>query len=70
MKVMLPALLCLVIAGCTAQTAEAPRVEPTPVITDTFCETAKKRSWSVKDTPATIAEARAWNRAVDKRCRP
>jgi hypothetical protein len=33
------------------------------------CETARKRTWSVKDTAQSIAEARAWNRAVDRRCR-
>lgn len=57
----------LLLAGCTQQPAESTS-EPPPVIVDTFCETARKRSWSVKDTPATIAEAAAWNRAVDRRC--
>jgi hypothetical protein len=35
---------------------------------DSFCETAKKRTWSVKDSVDTIREAQAWNRAIDKRC--
>jgi hypothetical protein len=56
------------LAGCATQPAEEPRVEPAPVVMDNFCTTARKRTWSVKDTPATITEADAWNRAVDRRC--
>jgi hypothetical protein len=62
------ATCCLLLAGCATQTTGAPRAEPAPVVTDSFCATARKRAWSVKDTPATIAEADAWNRAVDRRC--
>jgi hypothetical protein len=60
--------LILLLAGCATPQPAPPAVEPTAVAVDTFCDTAKKRSWSVKDTAQTIAEARAWNRAVDKRC--
>jgi hypothetical protein len=61
--------LLLLLAGCS--TAQPPEPEPlkvAPVVTDTFCETVRKRTWSVKDTPDSIREAVAWNRAVDKRC--
>jgi hypothetical protein len=37
-------------------------------VVDTFCLTAKKRSWDLADTPETIRDARAWNLLVDRRC--
>jgi hypothetical protein len=59
----------LALAGCATQQSAAPVVQlPTPVVVDSFCETARKRGWSIKDTAQSIAEARAWNRAIDKRC--
>ena len=61
-------LSIILLAGCAAQQAAAPIVPPAPIVTDNFCATARKRAWSVKDTAQTIAEAQAWNRAVDKRC--
>lgn len=63
------AAVILLLAGCAAQTAEAPKAEPQPVVVDSFCSTARKRTWAEKDTPASIAEADAWNRAIDRRCR-
>jgi hypothetical protein len=59
----------LAFAGCATQQAAAPVVEPpAPVVVDSFCETARKRTWSVKDSIDTIREARAWNRVIDRRC--
>jgi uncharacterized lipoprotein YajG len=58
----------LALAGCATEPTPAPIAPPAPIVTDSFCETARKRSWSVKDTAQSIAEARAWNRAIDKRC--
>ena len=49
--------------GC--QTASQPPVE---VVADTFCQTAKKRTWSVNDTPETIKEAITHNAGIDKAC--
>jgi hypothetical protein len=63
--------LALGLTGCAQQMAEAPPIEPVkpaPVVADTFCATARKRTWAVKDTPESIREADAWNRAIDKRC--
>lgn len=61
----------LVLAACATHTEEAPPKAPAaPVVVDSFCATAKKRAWSVKDTPESIREALAWNRAIDKRCPP
>lgn len=51
---------CLAIAGCATT--------PAPVAVDTFCLTAKKRTWSISDTAETIRDAEAWNKAVDLRC--
>jgi outer membrane biogenesis lipoprotein LolB len=67
MRHAIPATVVLLLAGCAGQQV-AQQVPAEPVVADNFCETAKKRSWSVKDTARTIADARAWNRAVDKRC--
>jgi hypothetical protein len=59
----------LVFAGCATQQATAPVVEtPAPVVADSLCEAAEKRTWSVKGSIETIREAQAWNRAIDKRC--
>lgn len=49
---------CATFGGASQQTA----------ISDTFCLTSKKRSWSIHDTPESIADARRWNYLVDRRC--
>lgn len=55
--------IVLALAGC-ATTKEVPG----PVV-DTFCITAKKRTWDyLRDSPETIQDVDAWNRAVDRRC--
>ena len=56
-------LLILALAGC--QTPAPVTVE---VVSDTYCQIAKKRSWSVNDTPQTIDEARRENAKFDKIC--
>jgi hypothetical protein len=63
------ALICIVVGGCTTPVA-APISPPAPLIVDNYCETVRKRSWSTHDTPETIREAVAHNRAVDRRCLP
>ena len=61
--------LTVTVGGCTStRLAGAPVLPPSPIVTDNFCETARKREWSIHDTPQTRAEAKAWNRAVDRRC--
>jgi hypothetical protein len=62
------AVVILLLAGCATEPPAPEPVKVAPVVTDTFCETARKRTWSVEDTPESIREADAWNRAVDKRC--
>jgi hypothetical protein len=60
-----PITLCALagmLAGCAATQASAP-----PAV-DTFCITAKKRTWSVHDTAETIRDAEAWNKTIDLRC--
>jgi hypothetical protein len=59
----------LALAACAA-TEAPPKAPVAPIVVDSFCQTAKKRPWSVRDTPETIKEALAWNRAIDKRCPP
>lgn len=61
----------LALAACATQTEEAsPKAPVAPIVVDSFCQTARKRPWSVRDTPQTIKETIAWNRAIDKRCPP
>lgn len=58
----IPVMLTIVasLAGCATQA--------TPIATDTFCLTAKKRMWSIQDSPETIRDAEAWNKTIDLRC--
>lgn len=55
------ATLAALVAGCAQEV-------PIQVVTDSLCTTAKKRTWSVNDTPETIEEAVRYNRAIDKAC--
>jgi hypothetical protein len=51
---------CLAVAGCaTTQTT---------AVTDTFCITAKKRTWSINDTAESIRDTEVWNKTIDLRC--
>jgi hypothetical protein len=56
----LSGLAFALLAGCATM--------PPLQVADTFCLTAKKRSWSINDTPAMIREAKTWNQLVDRRC--
>lgn len=58
------AALAVGLAGCET----VKEVAMAPIVVDNFCLTAKKRTWSIDDTPETVREAQAWNAAVDKRC--
>jgi hypothetical protein len=54
------AIPAMIVSGCAST--------PAPVAIDTFCLTAKKRTWSINDTAETIRDAEAWNKLVDIRC--
>lgn len=41
---------------------------PETTVVDTFCLSARKRAWSINDTPESIRDAEAWNKAIDRRC--
>lgn len=56
------AILAVSLAGCAK---EPPVVQ---VTSDTFCKAAKKRTWSVDDTPETIQEAVKHNAGIDRAC--
>ena len=58
------AILILIIGSSLTACAK----EPAPVAYDTFCITAKKREWSVNDSPESITAAERWNRQIDIRC--
>lgn len=52
----------LVLPGCATMGAA------TGIATDSFCISAKKRGWSLEDTPESIRAARIWNKTIDQRC--
>lgn len=60
--------LCAV--ACTAAFAGCGTPGPAPivVVADTLCITAKKRTWSIDDTPQTIQEAVRYNAGIDRAC--
>jgi PBP1b-binding outer membrane lipoprotein LpoB len=58
-------VLPLFLAGCATEPAPA----PVAIVADTYCLTAKKRSWSVNDTPETVSETLKHNSAIDRACR-
>lgn len=64
---MLARIIAVSVAGMLAGCAGA---EPAPVniVADTFCQAAKKRTWSVNDTPESIQEAIRINRGIDRAC--
>ena len=57
------AIACIV-AGCATPQA------PVQVVANNYCEiaTKQKRTWSVNDTPESIAEAVRHNAGVDRAC--
>jgi hypothetical protein len=40
-----------------------------PAVVDTFCLTARPRTWSVYDTADTIRDVEIWNATIERRCR-
>jgi hypothetical protein len=52
----------LVLAGCATPQA------PVMVVSDSFCTVAKKRTWSVDDTPDTISQIVKHNAGIDRAC--
>jgi len=62
--VALAAIVAASLGGC-AGSAPPP---PVNVVSDTFCQAAKKRTWSVDDTPESIQEAVRHNAGIDRAC--
>lgn len=54
--------IVLMLGGC------APPQAPVQVVADSFCLGAKKRTWSINDTPESIDEAIRINAGIDKAC--
>lgn len=69
------ALAAMLLGGCASFNGLGAPDAPVAGLTQTvnvvqsdFCALAKKRTWDVNDTPATIDEARRENAVIDKRC--
>ena len=54
--------VCLVMSACAQP---APEIK---VVADTFCQSAKKRTWDVGDTLETIQETIRINAGIDRAC--
>ena len=50
------------LAGCAATPP------PVLVVADSFCQAAKKRTWSVDDTVESINDAVRYNAGIDRAC--
>ena len=61
MRIAIIALAALV-AGCATPQA------PVQVVGDSFCQAAKKKTWSVNDTPETIEQIVRHNAGIDRAC--
>lgn len=64
MRLAIVVVLSLSLSGC----ALFQEAKPEQTVTDSFCLSARKRTWSVSDSPQSIQEAEAWNSAIDRRC--
>jgi hypothetical protein len=52
----------ILLAGCATPQA------PVQVVADSFCQAAKKKTWSVNDTPDTIEQIVKANAGIDRAC--
>lgn len=56
------------VAGCLLGACAQDKPAPVQVVADSFCIAAKKRTWSVNDTPETISEIMRHNQGIDRAC--
>ena len=61
-RIVQVAACCLLLAGCATPQA------PVQVVGDSYCQAAKKKTWSVNDTPETIEQIVRHNAGVDRAC--
>jgi hypothetical protein len=52
----------ILLTGCDKSNA------PVMVVADSFCLAAKKKTWSVDDTPETIEQIVKYNAGIDRAC--
>lgn len=62
-KLAVLALTVPLLTGCGNQVQV-----PVNVVADNYCQAARKRTWSVNDTPETIQEAIRHNAGIDRAC--
>lgn len=60
------AVLAIIAGGLAGCASSQP--QPVNVVADSFCIAAKKKTWSVNDTPATIEQIRKHNAGIDRAC--
>lgn len=61
-------VLGTILAGCASDKVADANPPPVNIVSDNYCSLAKKRSWDVDDTQASIDEARTENHKWDCLC--
>ena len=58
----------LVLPGCVMTNPTQQKGVSAGSAVDSFCISAKKRTWDLTDSAETIMEAEVWNGTIDRRC--
>jgi hypothetical protein len=60
--------LALLLPGCFTSNPGPQKGVSAGSAVDSFCISAKKRTWDLNDSGETILQAEAWNDTIDPRC--
>lgn len=67
-RLSIRALAAVGIASCAMAGCSTSAPQQVNVVADSFCVAAKKKTWSIDDTPDTIEQIRRYNAGVDRAC--
>lgn len=67
-RVSIRALAAVGLASCAVAGCSTSAPQQVNVVADNFCIAAKKKTWSVNDTPETIEQIRRYNAGIDRAC--
>ncbi len=65
-RIVLAAVAALGLSGCGKDMA----IQPVSLVASNYCQIARKLTWDVRDTPATIHGIRVENAKWDRTCGP
>ena len=60
--------VALLLPGCFTSNPGPQKGVSAGSAVDSFCISAKKRTWDLNDSAEAIMEAETWNGAIDRRC--